>query len=47
MMLLMRLIDPVRWEIAIPVALIVPTGMWWLIKHVLGIMLPSGMFGIG
>jgi putative tricarboxylic transport membrane protein len=47
MILLMRLIDPVRWEIAIPVSLIVPTGMWWLLKHVLGIQLPSGAFGIG
>jgi putative tricarboxylic transport membrane protein len=47
MIFLMRLIDPVRWEIAIPVALIVPAGMWWLLKHMLGIQLPSGMFGIG
>ena len=45
--LLMRLIDPVRWEIAIPVAVLVPTGMWWVLKHGLGIQLPSGMFGIG
>jgi putative tricarboxylic transport membrane protein len=47
MLLLMRLIDPVRWEIAIPVSLLVPTGMWWLLKHGLGILLPSGMFEIG
>jgi putative tricarboxylic transport membrane protein len=46
-LLLMRLIDPVRWEIAVPVSLLVPTGMWWLLKHGLGILLPSGMFGIG
>ncbi len=46
-LLLMRLIDPVRWEIAIPVAVLVPTGMWWVLKHGLGIQLPSGMFGIG
>jgi putative tricarboxylic transport membrane protein len=46
-LLLMRLIDPVRWELAIPISLAVPTGMWWLLKHGLGIQLPSGMFGIG
>ena len=46
-LLLMRLIDPVRWELAIPISLLVPTGMWWLLKHGLGIQLPSGMFGIG
>lgn len=47
MILLMRLIDPVRWEIAIPVSILVPASMWWLLKHALGIQLPSGMFGIG
>ncbi|MCW5701467.1 MAG: tripartite tricarboxylate transporter TctB family protein [Bradyrhizobium sp.] len=46
-LLLMRLIDPVRWELAIPVSVLVPAGMWWLLKHALGIQLPSGMFGIG
>src|SRR4051812_10381639 len=44
---LMRLIDPVRWPLAIPVAILVPTGMWWVLKHALGIQLPSGIFGIG
>ena len=47
MLLLMRLIDPVRWEIAVPVSILVPAGMWWLLKHGLGILLPSGMFEIG
>ena len=47
MVLLMRLIDPVRWEIAIPVSLLVPVGMWWLLKNALGIQLPSGMFAVG
>jgi putative tricarboxylic transport membrane protein len=46
-LLLMRLIDPVRWELAVPISVLVPAGMWWLLKHVLGIQLPSGMFGIG
>ena len=44
---LMRLIDPVRWPHAIPVAVLVPTGMWWVLKHALGIQLPSGVLGIG
>src|SRR3954466_13144152 len=39
---LMRLIDPVRWQLAIPIAVLVPTGMWWVLKHALGIQLPSG-----
>ena len=46
-LLLMRLIDPVRWELAIPISIAVPGGMWWLLKHGLGIQLPSGTFGIG
>jgi len=47
MLLLTRLIDPVRWELAVPVSILVPTGMWWVLKHALGIQLPSGMFEIG
>jgi len=47
MLLLMRLIDPVRWELAVPVSILVPAGMWWLLKHGLGIQLPSGVFGVG
>jgi putative tricarboxylic transport membrane protein len=46
-LLLIRLIDPVRWELAVPISILVPTGMWWLLKHMLGIQLPSGMFAIG
>ena len=44
---LMRLIDPVRWPLAIPVSVLVPTGMWWVLKHALLIQLPSGIFEIG
>ncbi|MHC4042209.1 tripartite tricarboxylate transporter TctB family protein [Bradyrhizobium sp. 23AC] len=46
-LLLMCLIDPVRWSLAIPISILVPVGMWWLLKQALGIQLPSGMFGIG
>ena len=47
MLLLLRLIDPVRWTLAIPIALLVPIGMWWVLKRLLLIQLPSGMFEIG
>src|SRR3954447_10002613 len=47
MLLLLRLIDPVRWTLAIPIAALVPLGMWWVLKRLLLIQLPSGLFGIG
>ena len=34
-LLLMRLIDPVRWSLAIPISVLVPLGMWWVLKHAL------------
>ena len=47
MVLLLRLIDPVRWSLAIPIAVIAPLGMWWILKRLLLIQLPSGIFEIG
>ena len=47
MLLLLRLIDPVRWTLAIPIAALVPLGMWWVLKRLLLIQLPSGIFEIG
>ncbi|MDE2376452.1 tripartite tricarboxylate transporter TctB family protein [Bradyrhizobium sp.] len=47
MLLLLRVIDPVRWQLAVPIAVLVPLGMWWILKRLLLIQLPSGMFGIG
>jgi putative tricarboxylic transport membrane protein len=47
MLLLMRLIDPVRWTLAVPISILAPAGMWWVLKHALGIQLPSGIFEIG
>ncbi|HMM90144.1 tripartite tricarboxylate transporter TctB family protein [Bradyrhizobium sp.] len=47
MLLLLRLIDPVRWSLAIPIAVLVPLGMWWVLKRLLLIQLPSGMLEIG
>ena len=47
MVLLLRVIDPVRWPLATPLSILAPLGMWWVLKHLLGIQLPSGMFEIG
>jgi putative tricarboxylic transport membrane protein len=47
MLLLLRVIDPVRWTLAIPIAVLAPLGMWWVLKRLLLIQLPSGLFGIG
>jgi putative tricarboxylic transport membrane protein len=47
MLLLLRVIDPVRWTLALPIALLAPLGVWWVLKHLLLIQLPSGIFGIG
>lgn len=47
MLFLLRAIDPVRWTIAIPIAVLVPLGAWWVLKRLLLIQLPSGIFGIG
>ena len=46
MLLLLRLIDPVRWTLAIPIAVLTPLGVWWVLKRVLLIQLPSGIFEI-
>ena len=47
MLLLLRTIDPVRWSLAIPIGALVPLGMWWILKRLLLIQLPSGIFEIG
>ena len=47
MLLLLRAIDPVRWSLAIPIALLSPLGVWWVLKRLLLIQLPSGIFEIG
>lgn len=47
MLLLLRIIDPVRWTLAIPLAVLAPVGVWWVLKHGLAIMLPTGIFEIG
>ena len=47
MLLLLRAVDPVRWTLAIPIAVLTPLGAWWVLKRVLLIQLPSGIFEIG
>ena len=47
MVLLLRVIDPVRWTLAIPIAVLTPLGVWWVLKRLLLIQLPSGIFEIG
>ena len=47
LLLLLRVIDPVRWTLAIPLAVLAPFCVWWVLKHALLIQLPAGMFNIG
>ena len=47
MLVLLRGIDPVRWRIALPVAVLSTVGLWWVLKRLLLIQLPAGAFGIG
>ena len=47
MLILLRAIDPVRWTLAVPLAVLAPVGVWWVLKHGLSIMLPTGTFEIG
>src|SRR3982074_36787 len=47
MLLLLRAIDPVRWTLAIPLAVLAPLGVWRVLKRAVLIQLPSGIFEIG
>jgi putative tricarboxylic transport membrane protein len=44
---MLRAIDPVRWTLAVPLAILVPLASWYVLQKLLLIQLPSGMFGIG
>src|SRR3954453_10836016 len=35
MLLLLRAVDPVRWTLAVPIAVLTPLGAWWVLKRVL------------
>ena len=47
MFVLLRVVDPVRWVLTIPIAILTPLGAWWVLKHLLHIQLPAGIFEIG
>ena len=44
---LLRVIDPVPWPRAIPIAILVPLICWYVLQKLLLIQLPSGVFRIG
>lgn len=46
-LILLRAVDPVRWTLAIPLGVGMPLLVWWLLKRLLLIQLPNGMFEIG
>ena len=47
MLVLLRAIDPVRWTIAVPLAIGSPLLVWWVLEKVLQIQLPTGWLEIG
>ena len=47
MIVLLRAIDPVRWTLALPLSIGAPLLIWWVLKSLLQIQLPSGLFEIG
>ena len=44
---LLRVIDPVPWPRAIPIAILVPLICWYVLQKLLLIQLPSGIFRVG
>ncbi len=44
---LLRLIDPVPWRRAVPIAVLVPLAFWYVLQKLLLIALPAGLLGIG
>jgi putative tricarboxylic transport membrane protein len=44
---LLRVIDPVAWRRAIPIAILTPLICWYVLDKLLLIQLPSGVFKIG
>lgn len=44
---LLRVIDPVPWPRAIPIAILVPLICWYVLQKLLLIQLPSGILKIG
>jgi putative tricarboxylic transport membrane protein len=47
MLVLLRAVDPAPWRTALPLALLSTLGVWWVLKRLLLIQLPAGVFEIG
>lgn len=47
LIVLLRVIDPVPWSRAIPIAILVPLVFWYVLDKLLLIQLPSGLLKIG
>lgn len=47
MFVLLRVVDPVRWPLAVAIGFGAPLIVWFVMKRLLLIQLPAGMFGIG
>jgi putative tricarboxylic transport membrane protein len=47
MLVLLRAVDPAPWRTALPLALFSTLGVWWVLKRLLLIQLPAGVFEIG
>lgn len=44
---LLRVVDPVRWDLAAAVAVGATVGVWWVLERLLSIQLPKGVLGLG
>ena len=47
LIVLLRGADPVPWRTAVPLAMLSTLAVWWVLKRLLLIQLPAGVFGIG
>ncbi|HZB38543.1 MAG TPA: tripartite tricarboxylate transporter TctB family protein [Beijerinckiaceae bacterium] len=47
LIVLLRGVDPVPWRTAVPLAMLSTFAVWWVLKRLLLIQLPAGVFGIG
>jgi putative tricarboxylic transport membrane protein len=47
MLALLRVVDPVPWRLAVPVAAGATLGVWWVIERLLLVQLPKGLVELG
>jgi putative tricarboxylic transport membrane protein len=43
LLILMLVVDPVRFVVALPVSVLMPFGIWYVITHYLKIQIPTGL----